>query len=103
MPDIDPVPEAMCTFGEDSWAEGWVGRILAASQVVTDKVPAGWEDTVVLVAVAVDGAAAVAAAVAAAAAAAAEEALPEVGACPMEEAFEPLNRLLMLDDVHTTW
>ena len=95
VPDIDPVPEAMCTFGEDSWAEGWVGRILAASQVVTDKVPAGWEDTVVLVAVAVD--------VAAAVAAAAEEALPEVGACPMEEAFEPLNRLLMLDDVHTTW
>jgi len=100
VPGIDPVPEAMCTFGEDSWAEGWVGRILAASQVVTDKVPAGWEDTVVLVAVAVDVAAAVAAA---AAAAAAEEALPEVGACPMEEAFEPLNRLLMLDDGPSTW
>jgi len=95
VPDIDPVPEAMCTFGEDSWAEGWVGRILAASQVVTDKVPAGWEDTVVLVAVAVDGAAAVAAA--------AEEALPEVGACPMEEAFEPLNRLRMLDNGPSTW
>jgi hypothetical protein len=95
VPDIDLVPEAMCTFGEDSWAEGWVGRILAASQVVTDKVPAGWEDTVVLVAVAVDGAAAVAAA--------AEEALPKVGACPMEEAFEPLNRLLMLDNGPSTW
>ena len=97
VPDIDPVPEAMCTFGEDSWAEGWVGRILAASQVVTDKVPAGWEDTVVLVAVAVDVAAAVAAA------AAAEEALPEVGACPMEEAFEPLNRMLMLDNGPSIW